>query len=306
MKRGILYTLSAYIAWGLLPVYWKTLQAVPAAEILAHRVVWSLLFTLAILAYCRQWRWIGVAVRTPRTLLAFLLISVLIGVNWLTYIWAVNAGFIVETSLGYFINPLVSVLLGVIVLRERLRIGQWTAIAVAAAGVIFLTVRYGAPPWIGLTLALTFATYGLFKKTAALNALEGFALETAWIAAPAAAYLLHRTWTGAGALGRTDLPTTVLLMGTGVITALPLLWFASGARRIPLSMVGILQYIAPTLAFLLGVFVYGEPFTQDRMIGFSLIWTALLIYTGEGLLMRRKRARRPIAPQPYQTTRSKL
>jgi chloramphenicol-sensitive protein RarD len=288
INRGVWYALGAYIAWGLLPIYWKTLQHVPALEILAHRIVWSLVFALCILAVRRQWRWIGAALRSPRTLLTFTAISLLISVNWLVYIWAVNAGFIVETSLGYFINPLVSVLMGVVILRERLRPGQWAAIGVAAAGVIYLTVRYGSLPWIGLTLAATFATYGLLKKTARLNALDGFATETGLIALPAAAYLIFLGGQGGGELGHTSAATTALLVGTGVVTALPLIFFAAGARRIPLSTVGLLQYIAPTLAFLLGVFIYHEPFNRERLIGFSLIWLALAIYSVEGLLARRR------------------
>lgn len=288
-NRGVLYALTAYIMWGLLPVYWKALQNVPALEILAHRIVWSVVFTICILALRRQWGWIGAAVRSPRTLLMFSAIALLISVNWLVYIWAVNAGFIVETSLGYFINPLVSVLLGVVILRERLRVGQWVAIAVAGAGVLYLTARYGTLPWIGLTLAVSFAIYGLLKKTAQLNALEGFAMETGMLALPAAAYLLFLGSRGDGALGHAPPATVVLLLGTGVITALPLLFFAAGARRIPLSTVGLLQYIAPTLGFMLGVFVYHEPFNQERLIGFSLIWLSLAIYTAEGLIARRNR-----------------
>lgn len=290
-NAGMGYVLLAYIAWGLLPIYWKALEDVPALEILAHRVVWSFLFTLVLLGWRRQWRWIGRVLRTPRTLLTFALISLLISANWLIYIWAVNADFIVETSLGYFINPLVSVLLGVVVLRERMRSGQWLAIAVAASGVAYLTLRYGNLPWIGLSLAGTFAVYGLLKKTASLNALEGFAMETGWVFLPAAGYLLYVNGSGGGTLGHTSTGTTLLLLGTGVATALPLISFAAGARRIPLSIVGLLQYIAPTLGFLLGVFVYHEPFNSDRMVGFSLIWLALLIYSVEGILARRQRLR---------------
>lgn len=291
-NAGIWYTVFAYLAWGLLPVYWKALEALPALEILAHRVLWSFLLTAVLLFVGgSRWREVRQVLRSGRTLLTYLLISLLISANWLIYIWAVNAGFIVETSLGYFINPLVSVLLGVLVLREPMRGGQWIAIAVAAAGVSYLTIRYGSLPWIGLSLAGSFAIYGLLKKTTTVSALTGFAFETAWVFPLAAGYLLYLNSTGAGALGHTSLNTTLLLIGTGFATALPLIFFAAGAKRIPLSIVGLLQYIAPTLGFLLGIFVYNEPFNQDRLIGFSLIWLALVIYTVEGIYTRRKRLR---------------
>jgi chloramphenicol-sensitive protein RarD len=210
--------------------------------------------------------------------------------NWFTYVWAVNAGRIVDASLGYFINPLFSVLLGVLFLRERLRLWQWVAIGIATGGVIFLTLGYGAFPWIAFALAISFGFYGLLRKTAALGALEGLWLETAIMFLPTLAYLVYVELMGTAFFGHAGAVTNTLLAFTGVVTALPLIWFAYGARRVTLATVGILQYIAPTLQFLLGVLVYGEDFTDTRVIGFSVIWTALLIYSFEGIVAGRKRA----------------
>lgn len=290
-NKGMLYAIAAYGMWGLFPLYWKTLQHVPALEILSHRMAWSLLFVLALLVVRRRWDWLKTAVHTPRTILLFFASAVLLSANWFVYIWGVNAGHIVETSLGYFINPLVSVLMGVFFLKETLRRAQWGAIGLAAAGVIYLTVQYGALPWISLTLATSFALYGLIRKTAPLGSLEGLSLETALMFFPALGYLLYLEWTGTAAFGHVDTLTTVLLGFAGVATAVPLLLFASGARRIKLATIGILQYIAPTLQFLIGVLVYHEPFTLDRLIGFSIIWLALLLYSGENIWFNRHQPR---------------
>jgi chloramphenicol-sensitive protein RarD len=213
--------------------------------------------------------------------------AVLISINWLTYIWAVNAGFIVETSLGYFINPLLSVLLGVVFFRERLRPWQWAAIALATAGVVYLTFAYGSLPWIALTLAATFGAYGLVKKTAPLGSLHGLTLETSVLLVPAIMFLVYSDRAGNGALFNSGAISDALLMGAGIITAVPLLLFSSAARRIPLSLIGILQYIAPTLQFLLGVLVYKEPFTATKFMGFGIVWVALIIYGVEGLMTYR-------------------
>jgi chloramphenicol-sensitive protein RarD len=213
----------------------------------------------------------------------------LIGVNWLVYIWAVNADYVVETSLGYFINPLLSVLMGVIFLRERLRPWQWAPIGLAAAGVLFLTVTYGSLPWIALTLAGTFATYGLAKKKAPLNALYGLTLETGLLFIPALGVLILSDLSGQGAFLHQGWGSDVLMIGAGLATTLPLLLFASAAQRIPLSLVGILQYIAPTLQFLLGVFVYREPFSQTQFIGFGIVWLALIMFAVESAWTQRSR-----------------
>lgn len=291
MNKGMLYAIAAYSMWGLFPLYWKTLQHVPALEILSHRMTWSLGFVLLLLVLRRRWAWLKTAVHTPRTILLFFASAALLSVNWFVYIWGVNAGFIVETSLGYFINPLVSVLMGVLFLGERLRRWQWLAIGLAAAGVIYLTIRYGALPWISLTLAGSFALYGLIRKTAPLGSLEGLSLETALMFFPALGYLIYLEVIGTAAFGHVDGLTTALLGLAGVATAVPLLFFAAGARLIKLATIGILQYIAPTLQFLIGVFIYHESFTVDRLIGFSFIWLALIIYSGENILFSRRHPR---------------
>ncbi|MCU0485486.1 MAG: EamA family transporter RarD [Anaerolineales bacterium] len=288
MNRGVWYAVGAYLLWGLLPVYWKALQTVPALQILNHRVVWSLVFLAAILFFRRDWEPLRQALKSRRIVWIYLATSCLLGVNWLTYIWGVNAGFIVETSLGYFINPLVSVLLGVVFLREKLRAGQWLPVGLAALGVVYLTISYQKLPWIALVLAFTFGLYGLIKKIAPLGSLHSLALETALLFVPSLAYLLWAEVQGSGAFGHVETGTTLLLVFTGVVTALPLLLFGAGARLIPLSLIGLLQYLAPTLQFLIGVLIYGEPFTRDRMIGFGIIWIALVIYTLEGVLTKQR------------------
>lgn len=291
MNKGMLYAIAAYGFWGLFPLYWKTLQHVPALEILSHRMAWSLLFVLVLLLVRRQWGWVKTAASQPKTLLLFTASAALLSLNWFVYIWGVNAGHIVETSLGYFINPLVSVLMGVFFLGEKLRRGQWVAIGLAAIGVLYLTLRYGSLPWIALTLATSFALYGLIRKTAPLGSLEGLSLETALMFLPALGYLVYLEAAGTAAFGHVDTLTTVLLGFAGVATAVPLLLFAAGARLIKLATIGILQYIAPTLQFLIGVLIYHEPFTLDRLIGFSLIWLALLVYSAENIWFIRHRPR---------------
>lgn len=283
MNRGIVYALSAYLLWGFLPVFWKAVQVATPLEILSHRVVWSLLLLVGVLLYRRQWAWLTRAVHDRRTLLTFVGTAVLLAINWLTYIWAVNAGHVVESSLGYFINPLVNVLFGVLFLQEQMRPGQWAAIGLAALGVLYLTISLGSLPWIGLTLAFSFAAYGLLRKTAQLNSLEGLTFETSFLFLPALLYLLYLGFTDHAVFGHTAPTTTLLLVLTGVFTAFPLLLFAAGARRIPFSLVGILQYIAPTIQFLLGVYLYGEPFSLNKLVGFGLIWLALVVYSGESL-----------------------
>ena len=289
-NKGILYGVIAYTAWGVFPLYWKALKTVPAGEILSHRMAWSFISLLLILALMRRWAWIKPVLRQPKVLFTFLLTAMLLSVNWLTYIWAVNAGFIVESALGYFINPLVNVLLGMVFLRERLRPLQALAVLVAAGGVLYLTFSYGALPWIALTLAFTFGAYGLLRKTAVLNSLEGLSLESAWMFLPALAYLVVQEMNGTAAFAHSGWQISMLLMGAGFITTIPLLLFAAAARRVTLITLGILQYIAPTLQFLIGVFVYDEPFTHAQLIGFGLIWLALLIYTGDAIVRQSRRA----------------
>ena len=291
MNKGVLYAAAAYVIWGLLPLYWKSLSDVPAGQILSHRIVWSLVFVGLILTLRHNWGWLRPAIARPRVLMTFIVSGILLGINWFVYIWGVNAGFIVETSLGYFINPLVNVLLGYLILKERLRPGQWLALSIALAGVLYLTFSYGAIPWIALTLAFTFGTYGLIRKTAVLNSAEGLFLETAVLFLPAFGFLLLQERSGAGAFAHTSPTTTLLLMGAGVVTSIPLLLFASGARRITMTTLGLLQYIAPTLQFLIGVFIYNEDFGPSRVVGFGLIWLALILYSAEGILRRRSMAK---------------
>ena len=283
MHTGMLYAAGAYALWGLVPVYFKALQHVPPLEILAHRIVWSLVFLAIVLAWRRQWAWIGAVLRRPRVLAGFIASAILISINWFIYIWAVNNGRVIDASLGYFINPLINVLLGFLLLHERLRPGQWATVALAAGGVAWLTWQGGHLPWIALTLAITFGTYGLLRKTAALGALEGLSLETLILFPAALGYLIVLTLHGHNSFATAPDSTKWLLVAAGPITAIPLLMFAAGARRIPLSLLGLLQYIGPTLQLLLGVWLYHEPFGGPRLVGFAMIWAALALYSAEGL-----------------------
>ena len=287
MNKGIWYGIGAYVTWGLFPIYWKWLHHVPALQLIGHRILWSFLMLFVVILISRQWNTFRAAVLAPRVLRIYLVAAVLIGINWLVYVWAVNAGFIVETSLGYYINPLLNVLMGVLFLRERMRSLQWVPLGLAAAGVLYLTFAYGSLPWIALTLAFSFGLYGLVKKTAPLGSLYGLTLETGLLFLPALLYLLYADATGQGAFLHTGVISDVLLVGAGLMTTIPLLMFASAARRIPLSLVGILQYIAPTLQFLLGVLVYREPFTHAQFIGFGIVWIALILFGMEGYFASR-------------------
>jgi chloramphenicol-sensitive protein RarD len=263
-------------------------------------MTWSLLFLVGLLAYKRHWGWIKTAVRDRKILLTFLVTAILLSINWGTYIWGVNAGYIIETSLGYFINPLVNVLLGVVLLKETLRRWQLVAVLVALSGVLYLTFSYGALPWIALTLAFSFGFYGLLRKTASLGSLEGLSMETGILFLPALAYLIYLQFNGTAAFGRIDLQTTLLLAFAGVATAVPLLFFASGALQITLVTLGILQYVAPTIQFLLGVLVYHEPFDERGFVGYGLVWLALLIYSGDAI-WRGSRSGRAPKPKPQPT-----
>ncbi|MBM3152198.1 MAG: EamA family transporter RarD [Chloroflexi bacterium] len=288
MKTGAWNALGAYLLWGLFPLYWKMLQTVPPLQIIAHRVAWSFLLLLAVILLRREGRSIALRAGSIRILSSTVLTGLLLGVNWLVYIWGVNSGHIVETSLGYFINPLLSLLLGVLFLRERLRLLQWLPVGMAAIAVIYLTLSYGALPWIALTLAGTFALYGLLKKIAPLGALPGLTIETGALLLPSVLYLVLVQAQGTGAFTHNGIVVDLLLAGAGIVTTLPLLMFASAARSIPLWMVGLLQYIAPTMQFLIGVLVFKEPFTSERAIGFAIIWMALIIFWLEGFWQRRR------------------
>ncbi len=289
-NKGILYGIIAYTFWGLLPIYWKSLKGVPPIEILSHRMVWSFFFMLVVLTVTRRWAWIRPVLTQPKVLLTFLVTAVLLAINWFVYIWAVNSGFIVDAALGYFINPLVNVLLGYIFLKERLRPGQMAAVLLALGGVLYLTITYGSLPWIALTLAFSFGTYGLLRKTAVLDSVPGLTLETGWLFLFALGLLIYFELKGTAALGHSPLNTNMLLIGAGVITAVPLLCFAASARLVTMATLGILQYLAPTLQFLIGVFIYGEAFSRTQLVGYSFIWLALIVYTVESIRHSRKNA----------------
>ena len=292
MNPGLLYAALAYMAWGLFPIYFKQLVQVNAVEVVMHRMVWSFVFLMGVLMALKRWAWLRDVARQPRVLLAFGLSALLLSVNWSVYVWAVQNAHVVDASLGYFILPLVNVAMGFVFLHERPRPAQWVAVAVAASGVLWLTVQAGRLPWVALVLACSFGTYGLLRKLATLGALEGLTLETVLLLPLAGGLLAWWAWHGQGALVQGDPVTMGWLLLSGPLTAIPLLMFAAGARRIPLATMGILQYISPTLQMLVGVWLYGEPFEPARAIGFYLIWAALLIYSAESLWLMRKRATR--------------
>jgi chloramphenicol-sensitive protein RarD len=284
--RGLVYGAGAYFLWGLFPVYWPLLEPASAVEVLAHRVVWSLLFVGVVLAIQRQWAWIRTLGRRRLALLT--VAAVVIAVNWGTYIYGVTNEHVVETSLGYFINPLVTVLLGVLVLGERLRRVQWAALGIASTAVIVLTADYGRPPWIALILAFSFGTYGLIKKSVGIGAVQSLTVETAVLFVPALAYLGWLMAAGESTLGQVSAGHALLLAGTGPVTAIPLLLFGAAARRLPLTVLGLLQYLAPVLQFLFGVLLFHEPMPPARLVGFALVWTALVILTVESVRHRRR------------------
>jgi len=291
MQSGLWATIAAFLIWGIFPLYWKLLAAVPALQIMAHRLAWCFLLVALYLGVRRGWNWWRPLVAQPRTLKLLSASATLIALNWWLYIWAVNAGHIVETSLGYFINPLVNVLLGVAVLKERLNRAQWLAVAIAAAGVAWLSLRVGHLPWIALALAASFGTYGLIRKVVAVESIPALGIESSVLFVPGVLYLLWAQAAGQGGFGANGAQVDALLVASGFVTALPLALFAYGAQRIPYSMVGIIQYLAPSLQLLCGVLIYDEPFSADQARGFGCIWLALGIYAADGLLrLRRARA----------------
>ena len=298
MSSGILYGLSAYVLWGMFPLFFKQLQAASAIEVVLHRMVWSLVFVLIVLAVLRRWNWLGDVRRSPALLGKFAVSALLLAGNWLSYVWAVNNGHVLDASLGYFILPLINVALGFVFLHERPRKAQWLAFAVAASGVLWMAVQSGHVPWLALLIAMTFGFYGLMRKTATLGALEGMSLETMLLAPLAVVALL---WAGPSGPGSQwpahDAHTWLFFLLSGPVTAIPLLLFAAGARRVPLSTMGFLQYITPSILALMGVFLYDEPFAGPRAVGFVLIWAALALYTAEGLWAGRRAALKNQAKQ---------
>lgn len=282
MKKGTLIAAGAYVMWGVLPIYWHALSGVTPVEILMHRIVWSLLFCAILVTAMKDWGWLRAGFRKPVVFRRFVVTAVLLACNWLIYIWANNNGHIVEASLGYFITPLVNVVLGLLILHEHLRPGQWLALAVATAGVSYLVFNASGWIWISFTLAFSFGFYGLLRKTATWGSLQGLTVEMGILFVPALAYLVLAASRGTMAFGTQNTQTTLMLAFSGVITAIPLLLFASGARQVPLTTLGVLQYIAPTMQFMIGVFLYHEPFTRTSLIGFGIVWVALAIYWAEG------------------------
>lgn len=288
VKYGTGYAIGAYAIWGFFPIYWKWLQDVPALQLVSHRILWTSVILCGFIALSGQWQHFISGVRKPGAIKVYLTASLLMSVNWLVFVMAVNTGHVTETSLGYFISPLINVLMGVILLHERLGVWQWFSIALASTGVLCLTFTSGSLPWMAIVLAFSFGTYGLFKKIASLGSLHGLALETVIVFPLAILYLGYCDFTDKGVFFHTGTVSTLLLIGTGLLSMSPLLLFASAAQRIPLSRLGILQYITPTLQFLLATLVYDEPFTRSTLIGFSLVWIALLTFGASGYLRRRE------------------
>ncbi len=293
-ENGFLLGLGAYVAWGFFPLYWPLLAPSEPVEVLAHRVLWSLVSVAALLVAARKWAALRSVLRDGRTMGFIGVGAVVIGVNWILFIWGVNNGHVVEVSLGYFINPLVTILIGVLLLGERLRPLQWAALAVAFAAVVELTIDYGTLPWLALALAGTFATYGLMKKKANVGAVEGLAMETALLVPLAGGYLVFLQAAGTSTFGAHGWGHAVLLATTGLVTVIPLLLFGGAATRVPMATLGLLQYVTPTLQFLIGLLVFREEMTTARWVGFAMVWAALLLITTETLVHRRRAA----APEP--------
>ncbi|RDZ27336.1 EamA family transporter RarD [Lysobacter silvisoli] len=290
-RRGLWIAAASFVLWGLMPLYWHLLKVVPSLQIVGHRIAWSAVLVAAWLCWKQGFAWLREVFAQPRKAAMLALSGCLIAFNWGLYIWAVNAGHVVETSLGYFINPLVNVVLGVLLLHERMNRVQWTAVVLAAAGVVWLTWQYGQLPWIAIALALSFATYGLIRKLVAVEAVTGLGIESLYLFLPALAVLLWGENHGQGGfLGGWGLGIDALLVLAGALTALPLIGFAYAVRRVPLSVVGLMQYIAPTLQLLIGVWILHEPFDEARLIGFAFIWVGLLVFAGEGLWRSRRQA----------------
>ncbi|GMB08335.1 chloramphenicol-sensitive protein RarD [Thermolongibacillus altinsuensis] len=291
-QLGVFYAAFAYFLWGILPLYWKLLHHVRAEEILAHRMIWSFLFMLILLGIQKQWQTFFALLRQafiqPKQMFIIFVASVLISANWFIYIWAVNHDHMIEASLGYYINPLLSVLLGVIVLKEKLNRWQVLSFFLALVGVLIMTVQHGKFPWIALSLAFSFAVYGLVKKLTNFDSSIGLTMETMIIAPISVLYVVYLHLKGMNTFSPSSLHSMLLLIGAGPATALPLLYFAKGAKQISLTLLGFLQYIAPSLSLILGVFLFHEPFTNTHVYSFSFIWSALLIFSFSKMLPERK------------------
>jgi chloramphenicol-sensitive protein RarD len=300
-RIGVLSGLGAYLLWGVFPLYFRQLEPAGGLEIVAHRVVWSVVFVALLLTVIRRWRLVPPVVADRRTLLVLATAAVLVAINWLVYVVAVNSGHVVEASLGYFINPLVSVVLGVVFFAERLRPLQWTAVGIATVAVLVLTLDYGRPPWIALALAGSFGLYGLMKKLVRVEAAPGLFVETAVVLLPAVVFLVVLHGRGEGTASSEGIGHLLLLMSSGIATAIPLLLFAAASRRVPLSTMGLLQYVTPLLQLAMGVFVFSEPMPPARLAGFVIVWVALAVFSLDSLRNARAGARRRAAdtvPEP--------
>ncbi|WP_156754662.1 EamA family transporter RarD [Actinokineospora pegani] len=294
-RSGLVYGFLAYLTWGFFPLYWPLLEPAGPVEVLAHRIVWSVLAVGALILVLRRWQRLKVVAANRRRMGFIAVGAVTIALNWGMYIYGVNSGQVVEASLGYFINPLITILLGVLVMGERLRAGQWAGLAIALGAVVQLSVEAGRLPWIALTLAFSFGTYGLMKKKADVGSTEGLALETAILSPLALVYLVWLSAAGGGAFGHFGWGHALLLVGTGVVTAVPLLLFGAAAVRISMTTMGVMQYLVPILQFAIGVFLYHEQMSSSRWIGFGLVWLALVVITAESLAHRRRVAQ--VAPE---------
>jgi chloramphenicol-sensitive protein RarD len=284
---GVLNAIGAFLIWGLSPIYFKALAHVPAFEILLHRMVWSFIFLFPIVIFTGRWKEFSAAIANRKTLLILIGTTLLVSCNWFVFIWAINSGKILHTSLGYFINPIINVLLGMLFLKERLRPAQTVAVILAMAGVFYMTIEIGTLPWVSLFLAFSFGFYGLIRKTAAVNALVGLTVETMLLFFPASVYLYYIGTQSAGTFLAINVSTDLLLMGAALVTALPLLLYTAGARRIHFATIGMLQYIAPSSTFILAVYIYNEPFQTAQIRTFILIWISLIIYSADSVIASR-------------------
>lgn len=284
---GLIYAFSAYIWWGFIPVFWKQLDHISSAEIVMHRMVWSCVIVLVMIMFMRQWREFSALFSQPKVMLRLLIASALMTINWGVFIWAVNSGYLVETSMGYFINPLINVLFGVLFFAERLRKGQMFALFIAFVGVLYLVLTFGAFPWISFTLAITFALYSVTKKSITVPAAHGMGLETLFFIVPAIAYLIYIEANGSGQFTASAFNASMLVLG-GLFTLIPLLLFAAAAKKVTMTVLGMTQYIGPSLQLLIGVFIYNEEFGSERMIAFGLIWLALAVYSVDQIRHRRR------------------
>jgi chloramphenicol-sensitive protein RarD len=295
-RRGLAFGLTAYLLWGLFPLYWPLLEPAGAPEILANRILWSFVLLLVVVAVLRRPAWARAVLSDRRRMILLAAAAATVSLNWGTYIYGVNSAQVVQTSLGYFINPLVSIVFGVVLLHEALRRWQWVAVGMGTAAVVVLTADYGHPPWIALVLALSFGTYGLLKKTLDMGTVESLTVETGLLVMPALVFLAWLTTHGSATAASEGWDHAALMMTTGVVTAVPLLFFGAAATRVPLTWIGLMQYLAPVIQFAIGVFVYHEPMPASRWVGFALVWSALVVVAADSVLNRSTAAQRALAP----------